>query len=97
MGQYFYFINTTTNDESTVPIPINFGVEWAKNMHNYSESLKKYIFLYIIVANYWKYSDLIEAQGDDGDLYKWSDYSIDLSEKDKSLTSKELWKILLEK
>ena len=78
------------NAQSTVRIPINFGATWAKGMEHFSDELRKYLFMYIIVGNQWSFTDHIEAQGDDGDAYRSIDYLQNMTTEEKQLTAKQL-------
>ena len=64
MGQYYKFVNTAKQQESTVSLPFNFGLSWAKNLDQLSEAELKEKFDYVIEQNDWSIEDEIIAVGD---------------------------------
>ena len=37
MGQYYKFVNATKRSESTIPLPFNFNMPWAKSLERCSK------------------------------------------------------------
>jgi hypothetical protein len=68
MGQYYKFINTTKEQESTISLPFNFGLSWAKNLESYSQEELKDKFDYVIRNNNWGENDEVIAVGDYGNI-----------------------------
>ncbi|MBR8839738.1 MAG: hypothetical protein DSM106950_38505 [Stigonema ocellatum SAG 48.90 = DSM 106950] len=68
MGQYYKFINTTKKLESTISLPFNFGLSWAKNLESYSQEELKDKFDYIRKNNNWSDEDEVIAIGDYGNI-----------------------------
>ncbi|MBF2062903.1 MAG: hypothetical protein IGS39_00480 [Calothrix sp. C42_A2020_038] len=68
MGQYYKFVNTTQQKESTISLPFNFGLSWAKSLENYSEEELKEKFDYVIQHNNWSQDDEVIAIGDYGNI-----------------------------
>jgi type I restriction-modification system DNA methylase subunit len=68
MGQYYKFVNTTQQKESTVSLPFNFGLSWGKNLERLSEEELKEKFDYVIENNNWSKDDEVIAIGDYGNI-----------------------------
>jgi hypothetical protein len=68
MGQYYRFINTTQRKESTISLPFNFGLSWAKNLERFSSAELKEKFDYVITNNNWSQDDEVIAIGDYGNV-----------------------------
>ncbi|MUG96331.1 hypothetical protein F7734_29920 [Scytonema sp. UIC 10036] len=68
MGQYYKFINTTKKVESTIPLPFNFGMPWAKSLESYSQEELKEKFDYVKINNNWSENDEVIAVGDYGNI-----------------------------
>ncbi len=68
MGQYYKFINTTKQLESTIPLPFNFTMPWAKNLEAYSQEELKDKFDYVRKNNNWSEQDEVIAIGDYGNI-----------------------------
>ena len=64
--QYFKFVNTTKEIESTLPLPFNFNLPWAKNLEGNSEADLHQIFAFVRHKNGWPASDELVAVGDYG-------------------------------
>ena len=97
MGQYFNFINKTKgNAESEIMIPINFGLTWAKGMDRFDNTLKRALFMYVVVGNRWSFTDDIEAQGDEDDVYRSLEYVHDVTMDERGLTEKQLYDLVFD-
>lgn len=68
MGQYFKFVNATQQTESSVPLPFNFGLPWAKNLERESPDKIEEIFDFVVQNNNWVATDQVIALGDYGDI-----------------------------
>ncbi|GJD16540.1 hypothetical protein RIVM261_014960 [Rivularia sp. IAM M-261] len=68
MGQYYKFVNTTTQQESTISLPFNFGLSWAKSLERLSDEELKEKFNYVIEHNNWRQEDEVIAIGDYGNI-----------------------------
>lgn len=68
MGQYYKFVNTTTQQESTISLPFNFGLSWAKSLERLSDEELKEKFDYVIEHNNWRQEDEVIAIGDYGNI-----------------------------
>lgn len=66
MSQYFKFVNTTKEIESTLPLPFNFNLPWAKSLEENSEADRQQIFAFVRQGNGWPESDELVAVGDYG-------------------------------
>lgn len=66
MSQYFKFVNTTKEIESTLPLPFNFDLPWAKSLEGNSETELQQIFAFVCEGNGWSESDELVAIGDYG-------------------------------
>ncbi len=64
MGQYYKFVNTTKKSESTIPLPFNFNLPYAKSLENYSREELREKFDYVIQNNNWNKEDVVIAIGD---------------------------------
>jgi hypothetical protein len=67
MGQYFKFTNTTTGEESKIPLPFNFGLPWAKNLVTASQEEIKEVFDFVVKNNNWEETDEVIVTGDYGE------------------------------
>lgn len=72
MGQYYKFINATQQEESTIALPFNFGLPWAKSLESFTEEELKEKFEYVIANNNWSETDELIAVGDYGDIFYYS-------------------------
>jgi len=77
MGQYYRFINTTRKEESSVSLPFNFGLSWAKSLERYSQEELKEKFDFVIKNNNWDENDAIIAVGDYGNILYYSDTQLE--------------------
>lgn len=68
MGQYYKFVNTTKQQESTISLPFNFGLSWAKSLERLSDEELKDKFDYVIKNNNWDQDDEVIAIGDYGNI-----------------------------
>lgn len=68
MGQYYKFINTTQEQESSISLPFNFGLSWAKSLEYMSDEELKEKFDYVMKNNNWNQDDEIIAVGDYGNI-----------------------------
>jgi hypothetical protein len=68
MGQYYKFINATQRKKSSISLPFNFGLSWAKNLENLSPEELKDKFDYVIANNSWRQDDEVIAIGDYGNI-----------------------------
>jgi hypothetical protein len=68
MGQYYKFINTSRQQESTISLPFNFGLSWAKSLERLSQEELKEKFDYVIQNNNWRQEDEVIAIGDYGNI-----------------------------
>jgi len=66
MSQYFKFVNSTKEIESTLPLPFNFNLPWAKNLDENSEPDLLQIFAFVRQGNQWSEGDEVVAIGDYG-------------------------------
>jgi hypothetical protein len=75
MGAYFYFMNSTTREESSVELECNYGLEWVAKFDSYSEKEQIKVFEEVIKGNGWSTSDEIVASGDNGTtlVFVWMD------------------------
>lgn len=68
MGKYFQFINLTRQTESTVALPFNFGMPWAKDLHRMAtDDLCKH-FDFVLEQNKWATDEQVVAIGEDGSV-----------------------------
>jgi type IV secretory pathway component VirB8 len=51
MGQYYKFVNTTKKSKSTIPLPFNFNLPYAKSLENYSREELREKFDFVIQNN----------------------------------------------
>ncbi|HBB31453.1 MAG TPA: hypothetical protein DDZ80_04095 [Cyanobacteria bacterium UBA8803] len=68
MGQYYKFVNTTKKLESTIPLPFNFNLPWAKSLETYSNEKLREKFDFVIQNNSWDKDDEVIAIGDYGTI-----------------------------
>ncbi len=68
MGRYYRFINVTKQEESTVSLPFNFGLSWAKSLENEPQASLKEKFDFVIEQNRWDVNDQVMALGDYGNV-----------------------------
>jgi hypothetical protein len=68
MGQYFKFVNTTKQEESSIALPFNFGLSWGKGLERLSQQDLKKQFDYVIDHNQWSQADEVIAIGDYGEI-----------------------------
>ena len=66
MGQMFIFVNKTTEKQSEIPLPFNFGLTWAKSLENFSDEEMEEAFNFVIKQNNWNETDEIIALGEYG-------------------------------
>ena len=71
MGQYYKFINKTRQQESSIPLPFNFGLPWAKALEYDSDEELREKFDYVIAKNNWDKADDILAEGDYGTTFDY--------------------------
>ncbi len=64
----FVFVNKTTEKQSEIPLPFNFGLTWAKSLENFSDEELEEAFDFVIKHNQWKETDKIIALGEYGVL-----------------------------
>ena len=69
MGQYYKFVNPTKKSESTIPLPFNFNLPWAKGLENYSREELQEKFDFVIQNNNWHKDDGVIAIGDYGAIF----------------------------
>jgi hypothetical protein len=69
MGQYYKFVNTTKRSESTIPLPFNFNLPYAKALENYSREELREKFDFVIQNNNWDKDDEVIAIGDYGAIF----------------------------
>jgi len=69
MGQYYKFVNTTKRSESTIPLPFNFNLPYAKALENYSREELREKFDFVIQNNNWDKDDVVIAIGDYGAIF----------------------------
>lgn len=69
MGQYYKFVNTTNKSESTIPLPFNFNLSYAKSLESYSREELREKFDFVIQNNNWNQEDIVIAIGDYGDIF----------------------------
>ena len=69
MGQYYKFVNSTKKSESTMPLPFNFNLPWAKGLENYSREELREKFDFVIQNNNWHKDDVVIAIGDYGTIF----------------------------
>ncbi len=69
MGQYYKFVNPTKKSESTIPLPFNFNLPWAKSLEYYSREELQEKFDFVIQNNNWHKDDRVIAIGDDGAIF----------------------------
>jgi hypothetical protein len=51
MGQYYKFVNTTKKSESTIPLPFNFNLPYAKSLERYSREELREKFDFVVQNN----------------------------------------------
>jgi NAD kinase len=68
MGQYYRFVNTTKQIESTIPLPFNFNLPYAKSLEIYSKDELREKFNFVIQNNNWNKEDVVIAIGDYGTI-----------------------------
>ncbi|NEP60688.1 MAG: hypothetical protein F6K31_27455 [Symploca sp. SIO2G7] len=68
MGQYYKFVNATKRSESTIPLPFNFNMPWAKSLERYSSEELREKFDFVIQNNSWSQEDEVMAIGDYGTI-----------------------------
>ncbi len=68
MGQYYKFVNTTKQQESSISLPFNFGLPYAKSLERYSQEELKEKFDYVMKNNSWSDLDEVIAIGDYGNI-----------------------------
>ena len=75
MGVYFYFMNSSTGEESSVALECNYGLKWVAKFDYYSEKEQIKVFEEVIKGNGWSTSDEIVAAGDNGTtlVFGWMD------------------------
>ena len=66
MGQYYKFVNTTKKSESTIPLPFNFNLPYAKSLERYSREELREKFDFVVQNNNWNQEDVVIAIGDYG-------------------------------
>jgi NAD kinase len=59
-------VNTTKKSESTIPLPFNFNLPYAKSLENYSREELREKFDFVIQNNNWNKEDVVIAIGDYG-------------------------------
>ncbi|MEP0884997.1 hypothetical protein NDI49_25945 [Trichocoleus sp. ST-U3] len=69
MGQYYKFVNTTKKSESTIPLPFNFNLPYAKSLERYSREELQEKFDFVIQNNNWNKEDVVIAIGDYGAIF----------------------------
>jgi len=69
MGQYYKFVNATKRSESTIPLPFNFNMPWAKSLERYSKEELREKFDFVIQNNNWSQEDEVMAIGDYGTIF----------------------------
>jgi len=70
MGQMFIFVNKTTEKQSEIPLPFNFGLTWAKSLENFSDEELGESFDYVIKENNWRETDEVIVLGEYGSVIK---------------------------
>jgi hypothetical protein len=73
MGQYYRFINRDRHQESTIALPFNFGLSWAKDLDRLSSEQVKAQFDYVLAQNGWSAAEDILAIGDYGSEVSYPD------------------------
>jgi hypothetical protein len=87
MGQYYKFVNTTKKSESTIPLPFNFNLPYAKSLESYSREELREKFDFVIQNNNWNQEDVVIAIGDYGAIFtiqKIDNYSSSSSQSSSS-------------
>jgi hypothetical protein len=78
MGQYFIFINNTTNETGKIPDTFNNGLQWIPKLNYMDKTEIIEIFIIIIAINKWNYfTGDIEAHGDSGDIITAKELQLD--------------------
>ena len=69
MGQYYKFVNTTNKSESTIPLPFNFNLPYAKSLEIYSKEERREKIDFVIHSKKWNKEDIVIAIGDYGAIF----------------------------
>ncbi len=59
-------VNTTRKSESTIPLPFNFNLPYAKSLERYSREELREKFDFVVQNNNWNKEDVVIAIGDYG-------------------------------